>query len=353
LPILLFLPDQLIEAKNDEMVTTRSKTAALAPNQTADIVLQTANQSLLAWSTGSRKTTESRSSRKPQTALFLKLPLDVLAIVCLYPTIPWRFHIPFLLFFQISSACHPLSILQLSRTCIDLKLFFTSKASKPVWISSRKNLTFTIREEEAKAAGHPSTFGTFRLPNPPSSLSEAEYAAFCFETTCGVGLIAARLLQPANITAPCSHQQYCHEQQGSPCTGSLIVRACPRCLFNFVCRQDLQAEWREDVDPRLYRILPSIKDGRHKRQPRINEKAYHKSTCQKIFERTFLSEIAVKYDDKAMNLFYERGEEMIKEREALQRAFSDYEAAEPVFLKVLQNARRREERERFKRNKLL
>ncbi|KAJ3554746.1 hypothetical protein NM688_g2947 [Phlebia brevispora] len=73
-------------------------------------------------------------------------------------------------FLEIASHMKPLDLLQLSRVSQHFRRIFTSKSSRSLWISARKNVS--------------------HLPDPPAILSETKYAALLFEYrcfACGVG----------------------------------------------------------------------------------------------------------------------------------------------------------------------
>ena len=74
---------------------------------------------------------------------------------------------------KIVSILHPLDILHLARTSLNIRVLLMSKTSARVWIAARRMLN---------------------MPECPPDLSEPQYASLVFERICFVSCHAPRLV---------------------------------------------------------------------------------------------------------------------------------------------------------------
>ncbi|KII91488.1 hypothetical protein PLICRDRAFT_509418 [Plicaturopsis crispa FD-325 SS-3] len=74
-------------------------------------------------------------------------------------------HMPLDIFFEIMSKLAPLDILQISRVSKEFRFLVTGQKSRHIWVTARRNLPVP-------------------MPDCPSDMTEAQYAAFAFEVGC-------------------------------------------------------------------------------------------------------------------------------------------------------------------------
>jgi hypothetical protein len=149
-------------------------------------------------------------------------------------------------------------------------------------------------------------------------------------------------------------QQYCPEADWDPSSGIMATRACYTCRKGFVSHKHLESEWGDEADPRIYSILPKMLfELDAGKEPRPTEKIYHKPTCEAIYHRSYQYDIEVNFDVTKMKQFFHKAEEAMKEREAFMRAFKQFQDVEHRFYDIKKRRERKEEEERYIRNKAL
>ncbi|CAL1712107.1 unnamed protein product [Somion occarium] len=122
---------------------------------------------------------------------------------------------PLEVFYEITSWLHPLDLLKLSRVSKHLREMFMSKHSEALWVAARRNVS----------GG---------LPDPPSTINEAQYAALLFEQNC----------------------QACGVGRSIKVDFSFFVRFCGACYHENVMNGKKLLRQFKGLDPVIFSMMP-------------------------------------------------------------------------------------------------